>query len=199
MQNTLRRSTACLLIILAPVSAHSLAAEPEGRSDVQQPVQLQLEQLNRSLEKIVMLLERSTDRQRIDLLMQRIELGIDRLSQSEQDLREARGTKASLEDEKLRIETHLASLADQVEFAALDMSTAEIEVMTNSYDIELKVLKTRIRSLELELVELENEVTGDGSKSKAGSRSSTASWTCLEVQSGARNLACSARSGWLPC
>ena len=121
-------------------------------------LQTQLERLNDNIERIAALLERSLEGQHLDLLIQRVEMGASRLGVAEKNLRDAQATRSNLDDERFEIETRLARMAESLDSGATEMSLEEIEMYTGELDLQLKLLKEKLRDADREIIELENEV-----------------------------------------
>lgn len=118
----------------------------------------QLERLNQNIERIAALLERSLQGQQLDLMIQRVEMGANRLAVAEQTLRSAQATRSDLDDEKLEIEARLGQMAEALDSGTTDMPLEQIEQYTRELDLQLKLLKERLRDADRKIIELENEV-----------------------------------------
>jgi chromosome segregation ATPase len=118
----------------------------------------QLQRLNDNIERIATLLEQSLDGQQLDLLIQRVEMGANRLAVAERNLRSAQDTRTVIDNEKLEIEARLTQMADDLDRGAIDMPLEEMEQYTRALDLRLQLLKERLRDADREIIELENEV-----------------------------------------
>lgn len=123
-----------------------------------QALQGELRRMNKNIERIATLLERSVEGQNLELLMQRVEMGSSRLSVAEQNLRGAQTSRASIDDERREIEMRLAQLAGDLDSGTIDMPLEEIERFTQELDLQLRLLKDKVREADREIIALENEV-----------------------------------------
>lgn len=90
--------------------------------------------------------------------MNRVDMGASRLSVAEQNLRSAKATRSSLDDERLEIEARLAQMAETFDSGTTEMSLEELEQYTRELDLQLNLLKDRLRDADREINELENDV-----------------------------------------
>lgn len=118
----------------------------------------QLERLNGNIERIAQILERSLQGQQLELLIQRVEMGSSRLSVAEQSLLTAQATRTNLDNEKMEIEARLDQMADGLDRGTFDMPLEEIEQYTRELDLQLQLLKERLRDADRQIIGLENEV-----------------------------------------
>jgi chromosome segregation ATPase len=137
----------------APSNAQTPALAPEA-----QALQGELERLNKNIERIAALLERSVEGQQLDLLIQRVEMGANRLSLAEQNLHSAKTSRNAIDDEKREIEMRLGQLASGLDSGDLDMPLEEIERYSHELDLQLTLLKAKVRDADRQIIELENEV-----------------------------------------
>jgi chromosome segregation ATPase len=122
---------------------------------------MQLEQLNRSMAELVALLRESTERQRLEILLKRIELHHLDLEPLQEELRRARADKVSQEEEQMRLQALLNDLDDQAaskEPEVLQPSDPEQRSIRHGLEVQIKFLKGRIESAERKVAELENEL-----------------------------------------
>ncbi len=77
---------------------------------------------------------------------------------AEQNLRSAQATRSSAHGEKMEIEARLAQVAEDLDRGALDMPLEEIERFTQELDLQLRLLKEKLKNADREILELENEV-----------------------------------------
>lgn len=154
------RSPAALRIFLAFLLLTGVAAHGQEQAPDSQDAALhsQLERLNDNIERIAALLEQSLHGQQLQLLIQRVEMGSSRLAVAERNLSSAQGTRTTLGNEKLEIEARLIQMAEELDRGALDMSLEEIEQYTRELDLQLQLLKERLRDADRQIIELENEV-----------------------------------------
>ena len=148
-----------LMLVLALPSLFATVVGAQETSGVSMPsIESQLERLNQNIERIATLLERSLEGQQLELLMQRVEVGASRLAVAEKNLRDARTTRAQLGNEKWEIEARLAQMADELDRGTLEMPLEEMEHYTRELDLQLQLLKERLRDADRQIIELENEV-----------------------------------------
>ena len=91
-------------------------------------------------------------------MIQRVEMGANRLAVAERNLRSAQDTRTVIDNEKLEIEARLTQMADDLDRGAIDMPLEEMEQYTRALDLRLQLLKERLRDADREIIELENEV-----------------------------------------
>jgi hypothetical protein len=153
----------CKLSRLASVLVIAGLASAAGRAqdapiETSPALEVQLERLNKNIERIADLLEQSLAGQHLDLLMQRVEVGASRLAVAEKNLRDAQATRSALDDEKLEIEARLAQMAEALDSGTVDMPLEELERYTRELDLRLQLLKDRLRDADREIFGLESEV-----------------------------------------
>ncbi len=148
-------------LVISPLLATEpiLAQESPAVSQESAPLTAQLQRLNQNIERIAKILEQSLQGQNLELLIQRVEMGSSRLAVAEGNLRSARATRNSLDDEKLEIEARLDQMADELDRGGLQMPLEDLERYTREMDLQLQLLKQRLREADREILELENEVT----------------------------------------
>lgn len=139
--------------VVAPSMAQAPALAPEA-----QALQGELERLNKNIERIAVLLERSVEGQQLDLLIQRVEMGSNRLALAEQNLHSAKTSRNVIDDEKREIEMRLEQLASGLDSGDIDMPLEEIERYSHELDLRLTLLKAKLRDADRQIIELENEV-----------------------------------------
>jgi hypothetical protein len=149
-----RLASALVIAGLASATGHAQDAPVETAP----ALQAQLERLNKNIERIADLLEQSLAGQHLDLLMQRVEVGAGRLAVAEKSLRDAQATRSALDDEKLEIEARLAQMAEGLDSGTLDMPLEELEHYTRELDLQLQLLKERLKDADREIFGLESEV-----------------------------------------
>ena len=143
-----------LLILATPVTW----AQEANLDSQEVGLHSQLERLNNNIERIATLLEQSLRGQQLDLLIQRVEMGASRLAVAEQSLRSAQGTRDALDDEKLAIEARLGQMAEQLDSGTVDIPLEELDQYTRELDLQLELLKERLRNADRKILELENDV-----------------------------------------
>ena len=141
------------LLVASPAPGQNEPLDPRSL-DLQGEIQL----LNRNIERIATLLERSVEGQQLELLIQRVEMASSRLSLAEQTLHSAKSSRANLDDEKRELEMRLDQLAGQLDTGEIDMSLEDMERYTQELGLQLKLLNERVRDADRQIIELENEV-----------------------------------------
>ena len=121
-------------------------------------LQGELRRLNANIERIAKLLEQSVEGQQLELLIQRVEMGASRLSLAEQNLHNAKTSRASIDDEKREIEMRLAQLAGELDSGTIDMPLEDLERYTQELDLRLELLRDKVRDADRQIIEIENEV-----------------------------------------
>lgn len=147
-----------LLVTLCALATGPTIAQSETLDPQTAALQSELQRLNKNIERIALLLERSVESQNLDLLIQRVEMGSSRLSLAEQNLRSAQMSRSSIEDEKRELEARLGQLADELDSGTIDMPVEELERYTRDLGLHLTLLKERVRDADRQIIELENEV-----------------------------------------
>ena len=143
----------CLVALLGATTLSGQGAAPQP---VAAEVPAQLAQLNATLAEIADLLERNLEGQRLGLVMARIQLSSARSARAEEQLLTAKASRADLQERKARMEGQLDSFADRMDARQVDMSAEDIEMMADESARELKMLNSKIKTLDGEIVELEN-------------------------------------------
>ncbi len=151
------RVGAWALLALAP----ALMAAAEDQAQPAPTIEGELARLNRTLERIVGLLERQVEGQQLELTMRRIEVASSLSRSLAEELRRAREQRAAHEEERTRVQGRLASLAEAIESgdeSVFGTSPAQLKQYTDQMGLELKLATDRIRDLDLRIAELENEL-----------------------------------------
>jgi predicted nucleic acid-binding Zn-ribbon protein len=104
------------------------------------------------------LLERNLEGQRLGLVMARIQLSSGRSARAEEQLATARATRADLQNQKAKMEGQLQIFADRLDMGQVDMPAEDIETMADESALQLDLLKKQIRSMDREIMELENSL-----------------------------------------
>lgn len=147
-----------LLVTLCVPATGPATAQSEPLDPQTTALQTELRRLNKNIERIATLLERSVEGQQLDLLIQRVEMGSNRLSLAEQSLRSAKISRAAIDDQKREIDARLGQLAEEIDVGTLDMPVEELERYTRELGLQLKLLKEKVRDADRQILELENEV-----------------------------------------
>jgi chromosome segregation ATPase len=163
-------ATRSVLIVLAtfvaivfhvPLAAWAQATPPPEET-VPTTVQEELARLNRTMSRIVELLEREAEDRRLGLVLERVELESDRVADLEAELRRLESAKRSLENERFQIQSHLESLADQLEEAALETpreALRSLESAASGAERMLERLADQISEVEGRLAQTETELS----------------------------------------
>lgn len=155
-----------LVLALAPLPAPAGAVpgpdQPAAEEAPPEAVASELARLNRTLSRIVELLERQTEGQRLDLALKRLEVESDRVSALEEELRRAESSKQSLEDEEFMLRTRFSSLAAEVEQAETETSVEQLrflEQQAAQAERMLDRIASQVEEKERRILELQNELT----------------------------------------
>lgn len=140
------------------VTAASAWAQSDAQAEIQPDLQAQLTRLNKNIERIADMMNSFLEGQRLELMIQRVEMGASRLSSAEESLRKAKATRASIEHEKTELEARLAQIADQLDQGLTSMTADELDSYTREIDLQLRLMKDRTREADRQIIELENEV-----------------------------------------
>ena len=137
-----------------------------GQGAPPQPVAVevpaQLARLNETLAEIADLLERNLEGQRLGLVMARIQLSSARSARAGEQLSIAKASRAELHEKKARMEGQLDSFADRMDAGRVDMAAEDIEMMADESARELKLINSKIKTLDREIMELENALARYG-------------------------------------
>ena len=150
--------TLCGLLALACLPPAMAQAGPGPERDT---LAEQLAGLNRSLERLVVLLESSLENQKVDLLLKRINLRERRLAPLESELRSSRNAIADSESEtaylKQMQEQHEETLTREIR-EGLDRPDSETRAMMAGMESALKMQSQRLEKSQLRIRELEDEL-----------------------------------------
>ena len=142
-----------LLLVASPAPGQNRPLDPESLD-----LQGEIRRLNKNIERIATLLERSVEGQQLELLIQRVEMASSRLSMAEQNLHSTKTSRANLDDEKRELEMRLDQLAGQLDTGDIDMPLEEMERYTQELGLQLRLLNERVHDADRQIIELENEV-----------------------------------------
>ncbi len=117
----------------------------------------ELVRLNRSLEEIVALLKRSVEHQELDLLIQRVELAVRRLTSMEEELGRLRNSLEGVEEERLTMEAVREHLEAERDPNAEDADAFEQQM--EELDFRLKLLKDQSWKREQRALDLEGKIS----------------------------------------
>lgn len=140
----------------AIMGATTLFGQGAPPQPVAAEVPAQLARLNETLAEIADLLERNLEGQRLGLVMARIQLSSARSARADEQLSIAKASRAELHEKKARMEGQLDSFADRLDAGRVDMAAEDIEMMADESARELKLLNSKIKTLDREIMELEN-------------------------------------------
>ena len=119
-------------------------------------LQMEVANLDRSVQELLALLREYLGRQQTDLLFKRVELSLQRTSPLEQERREIRAHKAADEDELKRVQAavaaYLATVSQDAAKAENRAEAAEIVIA----EANIKRLKSRISQADQRLAELDS-------------------------------------------
>jgi len=158
MKMTKLLSTGSIPVILLLLVARPAPGQNEPLDPQSLDLQGEIQRLNKNIERIATLLERSVEGQQLELLIQRVEMASNRLSLAEQNLHSTKSTRANLDDEKRELEMRLDQLAGQLNTGEIDMPLEDMERYTQELGLQLRLLNERVRDADRQIIELENEV-----------------------------------------
>ena len=152
-----------LLALALPSSALPAAAQQATPSQGSEPRLVEeVAGLRSSLDRLVLLLERAADQQKIDLLLKRVELKERRLIPVASDLRSLEG---DYEDQKVVV-TRYQEMLEQAEDLlsdeirrGVDRPDSEPRQMIPGFERELQIEIARIEELERRMRRLEDELS----------------------------------------
>lgn len=124
-------------------------------------LQSEIARLNQSIAQLVTMLRENMERQRLDLMLRRVEILHLDLAPLQEELRSARADKRSLEEEQMRLQTLFNDLEQQMSRSHDDaqvLRTSEEDQREHDLKVQLKFLAGRVDSAEQRIVELENEL-----------------------------------------
>jgi chromosome segregation ATPase len=150
-----------LLLVATPWAPPTgLQAQPPPPAALGEPaaVAAEIQRLNTTLARIVTLLERQIEGQRLDLELKRLEVASRRVDALEEDLARARSSRTGLANERFGMESRLETLPAEVDQANPD-SLPMLEVMTRQVESHLERLDAQIAEADARILELENELT----------------------------------------
>lgn len=136
---------------------------PSTTEEVTNPgtIEDELVRLNRTLERIAVLLERQLESDEIDLTLKRIEMGESRISSLEDELADARSTRRSIEDETDGLRMHLRNIEQELATSTAEDLEGErpgYEMMSRQATYRLESLEQRLQETDARIYEIENEL-----------------------------------------
>jgi len=144
-------------LLMAQGTSFVAAAQPAAATPAAAPtLQMEVANLDRSVQELVALLREYLGRQQTDLLFKRVELSLQRTSPLEQERREIRAHKAADEEELKRLQAavaaYLATVSQDAAKAENRAEAAEIVIA----EANIKRLKSRISQADQRLAELDS-------------------------------------------
>jgi chromosome segregation ATPase len=139
-------------MLAAAVTVPSGAQEPEPPT-----LQTQLAALNATMVRIAELLERQIEGQKIELVMARVTINLDRMQRTEDQLRAAETERTSLEDAKERLQLEQQSYFASLE-AAKDLPIDELNRARDQFDASSKRLETKLRDANRRVADLQSQL-----------------------------------------
>jgi chromosome segregation ATPase len=140
-----------LILITVAAAAQSVPAPAD-------PVAVQLEQLNGTLKQLVILLNRQTDLQDLDLLMKRVQLGDGRVAELERRLRMEQDDRQALEKEQATLEQRVIEVNAELQRHNRNIPATELESMASHTEAELKAVRQRSWQLAQEISAIQGEL-----------------------------------------
>lgn len=151
---------AALLILEAGSSAKAQTATPSSPSP-NGSLEQEVRQLNRSVQELVALLRDYLSHQDVDLLLKRVEIGLQKIAPLDQELKDLRVQKAADEESlnQMRIAmTMFQTLEQDGAGSEASEDTAQIAQKVQ-LEAEVKRLRRRISETEQRIVEVEGKLT----------------------------------------
>ncbi len=157
------RVSAVALVLLVALAPTGLFAQQSG-------VEQKLTQIDASLQEIVRVLSRLEQRQEADLILRRMDLESRKVESLETTLRSRRNEQEGLRQETERYASEMERMREQI-FALESLgSPAALEEMTqqqetlDQYEMMFEMTSERLWSLEQQIQELENDLSGPRSQ-----------------------------------
>lgn len=139
------------LLIAVAAAAQSVPASAD-------PIAVQLEQLNGTLKQLVVLLNRQTDLQDLDLLMKRVQLGDGRVAELERRLRMEQADLQAAEKEQATLEQRLIEVNAELQRHNPNIPATELESMVAHTEAGLKAARQRNGQLAQDVAALQGEL-----------------------------------------
>jgi len=139
------------ILITAAAAAQSVPASAD-------PVAGQLEQLNGTLKQLVVLLNRQTDLQDLDLLMKRVQLGDGRVAELERRLRMEQADLQAAEKEQAALEQRLIEVNAELQRHNPNIPATELESMVAHMEADIKTVRQRSGQLAQDVAALQGEL-----------------------------------------
>jgi hypothetical protein len=146
-----------IALLIAQGTSFAAAAQPAAATPAPAPtLQMEVVNLNRSVQELLALLRESLANQQTDFLFKRVELILQRTGPLEQERREIRAHKAADEEELKRVQAAVAAYpATEPQDAAKAENRAEAAEIVIA-EANIKRLKGRISQADQRLAELDS-------------------------------------------
>jgi chromosome segregation protein len=158
MSKAVVRSLAVLVLFAGSVSpGFSQAISGDAAASLQK----ELSQLNQSMAQLVALLRQNLETQQTEVLLKRVELSRLDLTPLENELRSLRASRDGLQEERDRVQARLDEVEAQQASRREEIperANEELRMMMREAEAQIKLMKDRLRGLELRIVELEGDV-----------------------------------------
>jgi hypothetical protein len=119
-------------------------------------------ELNQSVRELVTLLQKYIDRQQVELLLRRVEIGLQKIGPLEQELRDLRARRAADARELNYRRTQLAAREELESLGTPGVNSEEERkqqaLLKVEIEADIKLFKGRISQADQRIVELENEL-----------------------------------------
>jgi chromosome segregation ATPase len=143
------RKAAAVAAVLV-IAGHSVLAQVAKPGDASAQ---ELAKLNAIMREVADLLTKQVANGQLDLLMKRTQMALGQVERSETLLRQAQDERASMEEERSRLEGHREAISAQPKMSAEERNSALAGI-----DVELKRSGQRLNALDTKIVELQNRI-----------------------------------------
>lgn len=147
--------------VLAVAAVLAAGSPPQAEPPTDQELVEEVRKLNGTLERMGILLEDFLDRQRVDMLMKRIEIKSRRLAPMEEELRQVRTRRESLQEEVKMIRMELERFEGDAEDPDNPDREASKELarqMRAQLEPRAEMVQDSIGDLDLRIVEMETAI-----------------------------------------
>jgi len=140
----------------APVAAPPLgpaaaavdaAARPRGFAEIRD-----------ALQRIALALERSSQRQDLDLALKAADLRLRRLGDLEAQLHEQQARRRDLESQRVDLEAKVGRFVRRNQEKDLGLSSSEVDAVADDMKAQIRELKEQVSEIDQTVAQLENEV-----------------------------------------
>ena len=121
-------------------------------------IRQELAQLNETLSALLDAFTRQTEGQKLQLLLQRMEITSQRAATLEAELTSARATRSSLQDQLARSQEHLENFNNELSSGAREISSEEADGYNRSMLFEIGRQQESLRDADARIAELENRL-----------------------------------------